>query len=188
MAREAGLHILFIHGAGAQDTDDSSQPLLSGLREALPRGTRIDAPLMPEPDDPDAAAWGKAVRKEMGGMSGDFVAVGHSLGGSTILKELAENGVPRKLRGVVTLAMPFWPDWKIKSYALPKDVSRLAKVPMVLYFSSDDGTVAIEHLDRYGKLLPHAMLKRISGTDHLFDKSPFLAIADDIAALWKGKR
>lgn len=180
---EASLHILFIHGAGAQDTDDSSQPLLRALRKALPDGTTVDAPIMPHPDDPDAAAWGEAVRKRMAAIDRKFVAVGHSLGASTLLKALAEHGVPDTLRGVLTLAMPFWPDWKILDYAVPDDVSRLADLPLILYFSADDETVAIDHLERYAKLLPHATLRRISGTGHLFDKAPFDEIAADIAAL-----
>jgi predicted alpha/beta hydrolase family esterase len=143
---------------------------------------------MPDPDDPDAGAWGKAVRKHLKVMGDDFVAVGHSLGGSTLLKELAEQGVPRKLRAVVTLAMPFWPEWKIEDYALPRDVSRLDKVPLILYYSADDRTVSIDHLDRYGKLVPHATLKRVSGTDHLFDKAPFDRIAADIVSLSEERR
>ena len=188
MAREAGLHILFIHAAGSQDTDDSSQPLLRGLRQALPTGDTIDTPIMPDPDDPDASAWGKAVRTHMAAIEEDFVAVGHSLGASTIVKELAEHGVPSNLRGVLTLAMPFWPDWKIADYAVPEDVSRLADLPLILYFSSEDETVAIDHLDRYGKLLPHATLRRVSGTDHLFDKAPLDKIAADIASLFGDRR
>jgi predicted alpha/beta hydrolase family esterase len=180
---EVGLRILFIHAAGAQDTDDSSQPLLRGLRKALGRRAAIDAPIMPDPDNPDAGAWGRAVRKHLKAMDEDFVAVGHSLGASTILKELAEHGVPRKLRGVVTMAMPYWPDWGIKDYALSKDVSRLKTLPLILYISTDDETVGVGHLDRYRKLLPHAVLKRISGTGHLFDKAPFAEIAADIASL-----
>ncbi len=143
---------------------------------------------MPDPDNPDAGAWGKAVRKHLKSMDDDFVAVGHSLGGSTILKELAEHGVPRRLRGVITLAMPFWPDWEVMDYALPQDVSRLGKVPLMFYFSTDDETVAIEHLDRYGELLPHATLRRVSSTGHLFDKAPFGKIAGDIATLSEARR
>ena len=139
---------------------------------------------MPDPDNPDADAWGKAVRKHFRAMDEDFVAVGHSLGGSTILKELAENGVPGILLGVVTVAMPYWPDWEVMDYAVPKDVRRLAKVPVTLYFSKDDETVAFEHLVRYGKLLPHALKRPIAGTGHLFDKAPFDKIALDIVSLF----
>ena len=69
-----GLRVFFIHGAGAQNTDDSSQPLLRGLRGALPRETVVDAPIMPDPDHPDAVAWGRAVRKHMAGRRLEIVA------------------------------------------------------------------------------------------------------------------
>jgi uncharacterized protein len=143
---------------------------------------------MPDPDNPDATAWGEAVRKQFKAITEDFVAVGHSLGGSTILKELAENGVPDNLKGVLTMATPYWPDWEVMDYALPKDVSRLAKVPVILYFSKDDETVAFSHLARYAKLLPHAVKRPITGTGHLFDKAPFDKIAADIVALFGAER
>jgi hypothetical protein len=187
---EAGLRILFIHGAGAQDTDDSSQPLLRRLWDALPRGTIVDAPVMPDPDHPDAAAWGEAVREHMAAIDEDFVAVGHSLGGSTILREISEHGAPARLRGVVTMAMPFWnaPDWRVPDYAVPEEAGPLKDVPLILYASTDDETVAIDHLDRYAAVLPDALLRRVSGTDHLFDRAPFDAIAEDIVSLFGGRR
>lgn len=151
-----GLRILFIHGAGAQDSDDGSQPLLRGLRDALPRESVVDAPVMPDADHPDAAAWDRAVREHMAAIDEDFVAVGHSLGGSTILREISEQGASPNLRGVVTLAMPFWnaPDWQVPDYAVPEDSGRLKDVQLVLYASTDDETVAIHHLDRYGANAP----------------------------------
>lgn len=183
-----GLRILFIHGAGAQDTDDSSQPLLRGLRDALPRGTIVDAPIMPGPDHPDAVAWGDAVRGHMVAIDEDFVAVGHSLGGSTILKAVAEHGAPANLLGLVMMAMPFWPGWDVPDYAVPEDTGPLRDIPLILYASTDDETVAIDHLDRYGEMLPRGLLKRVSGTDHLFDRAPFHAIARDIVSLFGERR
>lgn len=185
-----GLRVLFIHGAGVQDTDDSSQPLLRGLRDALPREAVVDAPIMPDADHPDALAWGDAVRRHIAAIDESFVAVGHSLGGSTILREISGHGAPANLRGVVTMAMPFWnaPDWRVPDYAVPEDSGALKDVPMILYASTDDATVAIDHLDRYGEMLPHALLKRVSGTGHLFDRAPFDAIARDIVSLFGERR
>lgn len=150
----------------------------------MPRDTIVEAPIMPEPDDPDVGPWGAAIGKHMAAIAEDFVAVGHSFGGSTMLKRIAEHGAPRHLRGVVTMAMPFWPDWGIPSFAVPEDIGPLKDVPLILHFSTDDETVAIDHLDRYGALLPHAVLRRVSGTDHLFDRAPFDAIVKDIASLF----
>jgi uncharacterized protein len=150
----------------------------------LPREAKVDAPIMPGADDPDADAWEAAVADHMAAINEDFVAVGHSLGGSTILKTIAQDGAPTTLRGVVTIAMPFWPDWGISSYAVSEDTGRLQGVPLILYFSSDDETVAIDHLARYGEILPHATLRQVSGTGHLFDNAPFAQIAGDIVALF----
>jgi predicted alpha/beta hydrolase family esterase len=156
----------------------------------LPRETVVDAPIMPDPDHPDAAAWGGAVREHMAVIDEDFVAAGHSLGGSTILKEISEHGAPASLRGVVTMAMPFWnaPDWDVPDYAVPEETGPLKDVPLILYASTDDATVAIDHLDRYAALLPNALPRRVSGTDHLFDSAPYDAIAKDIVSLLGERR
>ena len=140
---------------------------------------------MPDPDSPDADAWDAAVAGQMAAIGEDFVAAGHSLGASTILRAIALHGAPPNLLGVVTLAMPFWnaPDWEVPDYALPDDVGPLVGVPLSLWFSTDDETVAIDHLGRYHALLPHAKTRRISGTGHLFDHAPFDEIARDIVAL-----
>jgi predicted alpha/beta hydrolase family esterase len=150
----------------------------------------VDAPIMPDPDNPDATRWDRAVRTHMAGIGEAFVAVGHSLGGSTILRAVAGHGAPANLRGVVTIAMPFWnaPDWRVPDYAVPEDVGRLRDIPLILYASDDDETVAIDHLDRYGAMLPDAVLRRVSGTGHLFDRAPFGAIAKDIVSLFGERR
>ena len=152
----------------------------------MPRGTTVDAPIMPDPDHPDPVAWGTAVREHWTAIEEDFVAAGHSLGGSTILKEIAEHGAPAGLRGVVAMAMPFWgaPDWQVPDYAVPEDTGRLKDVTLILYASTDDETVAIDHLDRYAAMVPGAVLRRVSGTGHLFDRAPFDAIAKDIVSLF----
>lgn len=156
----------------------------------MPREAVVDAPIMPDADNPDAVAWGEAVRSHMDAIDEDFVAVGHSLGGTTILKEIAERGTPPDLRGAVTMAMPFWkaPGWQVPDYAVPDDTGALGDVPLILYASVGDETVAIDHLDRYGAMLPNAVLRRVSGTGHLFDRAPFDAIAGDIVSLFGERR
>lgn len=88
------------------------------------------------------------------------------------------------------MAMPFWnaPDWQVPDYAMPEDRGPLKDVPLILYASTDDETVAIDHLDRYAAMLPNALLKRVSGTGHLFDSAPYDAIAGDIVSLFGERR
>jgi predicted alpha/beta hydrolase family esterase len=145
---------------------------------------------MPHPDNPEAVAWGRATWERIRGVDSDFVIVGHSLGGSTVLKVLAEQGVPRNLLGVITMATPFWgaSGWEQPAYAMPEDVSQLRDLPLILYFSADDEVVDIENLELYAGLLPWAEVRRLSGIGHLFDTAPFDTIAADIASLFAAGR
>src|SRR5690554_3207873 len=117
------MDVLFIHSAGAQADDEGSAPLLRAMRRELGAEAVIHAPLMPDPEAPDAAAWRQALAGHIEALQEPFVAVGHSLGGSTLLGHFAMHPVPRGLRGMVCIATPFWgmPGWEVAEYALPDD-------------------------------------------------------------------
>jgi uncharacterized protein len=104
-------------------------------------------------------------------MEGMVYLVGHSLGGSVLLKYLAEAGMDRVLvptpasitiAGLFLLAVPFWgtPDWEVDAYALPEGfAARLPPgLPVLLYHCRDDAVVPFAHLALYAQHLPHAPL------------------------------
>lgn len=161
--------ILFFHSAGAQGPGEGSSRLLEALRAALPQGWTLDAPLMPEPDSPDASRWCEAAWEAMTAIEGPYVIVGHSLGGSTALQALALHGLPTNLLGVVTLASPFWgaPNWTYESFALPPDAAaRLSGVALILLQGEADDVVARDHPDRYRGVVPEADIRRLPDVDH----------------------
>ena len=174
--------VLFIHSAGPQGDGDGSAPLAAALERALAGHADFRAPLMPAPEAPSAEAWDTTLAGLVAPLSGPLVLVGHSLGGSTILKYLAERPMPPGLAGVVVIAAPYWsaPDWAVDEYALPAGCGpKLAEIPrLVFYHSRDDEVVETAHLYRYAALLPGAETREVDGRGHLFDS----AEADDIAA------
>jgi uncharacterized protein len=176
------MELLFIHSAGPQDDGEGSGPLLAALRHELAGEIAIHAPIMPAPDAPDAAAWGRALGEHVARLRPPFVLVGHSLGGSTILKWLAENPMPVRPAGVICIAMPYWtmPDWDVPEYAPPPGYAdRMATLPMVIYHSRDDDVVPLSHLRRYGSDLPQAQLREVEGRGHLFAEGGAADIAAD---------
>lgn len=183
------MDLLFIHSAGAQDVEDSSAPLLRGLRRELGDAANILAPLMPDPDAPDATAWDQAVGRHVAALPRPFVAIGHSLGGSTLLRHLALHGVPRHLAGLICIAAPFWgtADWEVPDYALPPDFAvRLAGLQRLVFFhSSDDEVADVVHLRRYGAELPWVELREVSGCGHIFADGPVGVIAEDARSMLK---
>ncbi|MBO9590601.1 alpha/beta fold hydrolase [Devosia sp.] len=162
--------VLFIHSAGPQGPGEGSSALLEALRAMLPPDLKLIAPLMPEPDAPAAEPWIAAVEAEVRAIEGDFVLVGHSLGGSTILQVLTRFGVPDRLLGVVTLAAPFWSaeDWQIAEFALPEDAgTRLQALSRLFILQGDrDEVVAKNHPELYRALLPQAQISILPGIDH----------------------
>lgn len=162
--------VLFIHSAGAQGPGEGSSALLEALRSILPPQVTLLSPLMPEPDAPRAQPWGDAIEAQMKAIEGDFILLGHSLGGSSILQVLARSGMPDKLLGVVTLAAPFWsaPDWTLDEYALPQDAGEKlgGLFPLLILQGDEDDVVAGDHPQRYKNVLPQAEIRILPGVDH----------------------
>lgn len=174
--------VLFIHSAGPQGDGDGSTPLAAALERALGGRVTFHAPPMPSPEAPSARAWDATLADLIMPLSGTLVLVGHSLGGSTILKYLAERPLPPALAGVIAIAAPYWsaPDWAVDEYALPEGCGpKLAEIPrLILYHSRDDEVVEAAHVHLYAAALPGAETREVDGRGHLFDTGE----ADDIAA------
>jgi len=162
--------LLFIHSAGAQGPGEGSDAFLSALRPMLPPEIRLLAPFMPEPEAPKAQSWAAAIAAQIRAIDGDFILLGHSLGGSAILQVLARAGVPQNLLGVVTLAAPFWgaPDWAYDEYALPADAGEKlgGRFALRILHGADDDVVAGDHPERYKNILPQARIHILLGIDH----------------------
>src|SRR5216683_8158986 len=81
--------ILFIHGAGNQHKPLGSGKLIASLQEQLGSDYQILAPDMPDPDHPGYKAWRDQIEQELGKLDADVLLIGHSFGGSVLLKYLA---------------------------------------------------------------------------------------------------
>ena len=155
--------IVFAHGAGATPAD----PPLPALRALLGPGYEIEAPDL---GPPDPAAWTAKLKPLL--MQEGTIFLGHSLGGSQILKGLAELGPMARPRAVVTLAAPLWgmPGWEVPEFALPAYApDALAHLPLRMFHSRDDEVVAFDHLTAWKALLPQARLYPVDGQGHQFE-------------------
>jgi predicted alpha/beta hydrolase family esterase len=110
--------------------------------------------------------------------------VGHSFGASVLLKYLAETVRCRALAGLFLVATPFWGS-EFPEFALPPDFgARLRDLsPIYLYHSRDDAEVPVEHLERYRRALPHAIVRVLEGRGHEFNQAQFPELAADIRGL-----
>ncbi len=172
-------HILFIQGAGNKDKPFGSGKLIAYLQKQLGSDYEVLAPDMPDPDHPRYLAWRDQIEQERGKLDADALLIGHSLGGSMLLKYLAEGTDPRPIAGLFLVSVPYWgkQDWELE-YAVPEDfASHLPSIRhLFLYHSRSDQEVPFSSLRRYQEKLPQATVRVLDGKDHSFTEGlPLLA-------------
>lgn len=164
-AADPQIPVVFAHGAGATPDD----PPLPALRRVLGTQYSIAAPDL---GLPDPAVWSGKLKAELTNTGPAPILIGHSLGGSHMLKCLAELGPMAHVRGFVGLACPLWgqPDWSSEDYALPDWAPEaLARLPMRLFHARDDKVVAFDHLAAYGNLFPQARRHPFATGGHMME-------------------
>jgi predicted alpha/beta hydrolase family esterase len=166
------ISLLFVQGAGDLHEPDGSIHLARFLERELRDAYRVLAPEMPDArDNPRYQPWRAAIEQELDAIEGPVVIVGHSLGGSTVLKMLTESPARPAVRALFLASMPWWgPEgWDYAEYAVgDANLAGVQDIPIFLYHAVDDPHVPVEHLDRYASLLPHATARRIPGAEHSF--------------------
>jgi uncharacterized protein len=133
--------VLFIQGAGSMHAPEGSGQLAAYLARALGTDYRVIAPEMPDADNPHYQPWRDRIEQELTAIDQDVILVGHSFGGSVLLKYLAEGSDRRPVRGLFLVSVPNWgPEgWAYDEFAAPEDAgSRLPPMKIFLYHSLDD--------------------------------------------------
>lgn len=177
--------VLFLHCAGPQGPHTGSDDLVAGLKAMLGTHFRVRYPRMPDLDDPRYQSWKAQLEKELATVNDPVILVGHSLGGSVLLKYLSEVDPPKAVAGVCIVAAPFWGQkgWKSRDFALRKDRSKLGQIPRLFFFHShDDEVVPFSHVNCYAEIFPDATIRELNGFGHLFTNG-CAALADEIKRL-----
>ena len=179
--------VLFIHGAGNKRHPDCSGNLIAYLQEKLGNDYDVLSPDMPAPDHPQYEAWRTQIDKELAALSDDAMLVGHSVGGSVLLKCLAAGAYHKHIAGLFLVAAPYWgkdEDWQIDEFMLPEDfASTLPQIAQIfLYHSRNDEEVPFAHLGHYQEKLPQATARALDGNEHSF-KHGLPELVDDMKRL-----
>ena len=178
--------VLFVHSGGTQGLHEGSYDLVAWLRMALGPPYEVLYPKMPNPDQPIYEQWKQAIKKELAKLDDGVILIGHSLGGSVILKFLSEEKIAKKIDGLFMIGSPYWGkrNWKVNEYILKEKFA--ACLPDVneifIYHSRRDSVVPFKHLSYYAEQLPLANLRPIPGREHLF-ASGLPVMANDIRSL-----
>lgn len=165
--------ILFIHSAGKQGNGEGSHRLIEYLQRKLGGDYEVVVPLMPDPENPRFDAWGKKIDTIMQRLQGELLLVGHSLGGSVLLKYLSESmSNSTTIKAVFLVATPFWgsKDWQIEEFELKKDfINSLPFISKIfLYHSKGDEWVPVQHMMLYAQQFPQTTIRLLEGDEHEF--------------------
>jgi hypothetical protein len=164
--------VLFIQGGG-EGAYAADRALADSLEYALGAGWRVQYPRMPDEERCPYPEWKVEIDAQLASMKDAVALVGHSIGGSMLLKYLCERRSPPNIIGLFSVAAPCWgadPSWRWEELTLPADASeRLSgDWPLVLYHGRDDEVVPFSHLALYASKLPRATIREYEGRGHQF--------------------
>jgi serine hydrolase len=163
--------VLFIQGGG-EGAHQADAVLAKSLQQALGDGYDVRYPQIARESEADLQEWKSQIAKELEALHGKVVPVGHSVGGSALLKYFAEENVEKPIAGLFLLAAPSWDEatWNFSEFKLPRDLAtKLSRIPRIfLYHNRDDETVPFSHLALHAKRLPAAVVRESDQGGHQF--------------------
>ncbi len=174
--------IFFVHSAGPQDYAHGSNKLAAYLSTSLGDGYRIHNPCLPEPENPRYGAWKMALQSVLPVGGHKAAIVGHSLGGSVIIKYLSEGLCQMPIAGLFLVGAPYWGTrgWTMEEFMFEQGFQ--TKLPSIerifIYHSRYDKWVPYSHGRVYTRELPGAILRTINGDDHEFNSGLPLLVND----------
>lgn len=162
--------LLFIQGAG-EGAYEEDKLLVASLQNALGPTYEVHYPRMVNEESPEYADWKAQIATELSRLEGEVVLVGHSMGGSVLLKVLYEAQVEKPIAGLFVIAAPYWGAdefWRWDEVQLPQDAAaRLAAIPQIFFYHSrDDEIVPFDHLTHYAESFPQATIRASDGRGH----------------------
>ncbi|WP_028782444.1 RBBP9/YdeN family alpha/beta hydrolase [Thalassobacillus devorans] len=155
--------VLFIQGAG-EGAYELDGVLSAYLQDALGPEYDVLYPEMPNEGEPDYGTWKVQIEEFLSRLNGEVILVGHSVGGSVLLKYLTHEKVTNHITGVLLIAPPY--DESVLPEASSLKFDQLPR--MFFYHSRDDEIVPFSHLTFFAEKLPKAAIRKFDGRGHQF--------------------
>ena len=165
--------IIFAHSGGSQTLPgQGSYDFVEWLKQSLEAEYDICHPIIEDPEAPAYSMWKAVFNQEFANPEGEVILIGHSLGGSILLKYLSEEKTSLRIKGLFLVSIPFWgqDQWNVDDFSLIPDFqSHLPELPVIhLYHCLDDPVVPFEHMELYQNKIPGAVIHELNGNNHAF--------------------
>jgi predicted alpha/beta hydrolase family esterase len=162
--------LLFVQGGGQGVHGEWDSKLVESLRRELGPEYEIRYQRMPGEEKPSYASWRTTLEREFEKLRDGALLVGHSVGGTILLKALTEQLSDRKFAAILLIAVPFVGagGWPADEMQLPADLGAHlpAGVPIHFYQGLEDKVAPPSHVDLYAHAVPQARVHRLLGRDH----------------------
>jgi|SRR6185436_7760916 len=174
--------VLFIQGGGQDAHDKWDNKIVESLERELGPDYSIRYPRMPDEADPEYASWRAALKRQFDRLSNGALLIGHSIGGTILIRTLADEPPTLTFGGIFLVAAPFVGDggWHSDDIEPLSDLgARLSEqTPIYLYHGSKDETAPFAHVHLYAQSIPHAVVRQLSGRDHQLNNDMSEVAAD----------
>ncbi len=164
--------IFFAHSAGPQYGEGKgSYNLVKYLRSKLYGAYDILFPKIAEPKAPTYAKFKAMFVSSLAKITEPVILIGHSLGGSLLLKYLSEEKPDISIAGLFLVSTPHWKS-NMKEFELKENFQNsLKEIPAVfLYRSKNDADVPVDNLQFYKSAFNNAVVHELPGKEHIFTK------------------
>lgn len=165
--------ILFAHSGGPQGAPGKgSYDLVTYLKKMLGKSYHILDPLIEDPEAPTYEMWKTMLKAQFEALKQPVILIGHSLGGSMLLKYLSEERTEVTISGLFLIAIPQWSatGWDVADFALNKNFeAELPPLgPVFFYQGTHDPVVPSRHLFFYKQHFKNATFREPQVIDHAF--------------------
>ena len=160
----------------------------SRLSEDLGPDFEVISPDMPNRIDAKYLEWKIWFEKFIPHLDQEVVLIGHSMGGTFLVKYLAENDFPKKVAATFLVAAPYYekgPDYSLADFKLPENLEKFKKQAgrTFFYHSEDDPIVSLKDFEGYKQNLNDAMGRVFKNRGHFLNES-FPELIEDLKSIF----